>query len=155
MKIEFIGAGKVRAAMEKVKRQIRNDANKLVAGAAMRTATVAKQRLQPHSGDSREQAFEIAAIRQSINYSHNANALEATVYAGNVTGDHLAAYYEFGTGKHAATYVPGLPPGWQALARTFYVNGKGTLKEHPYLYPAWKQEGQRLSEKLKNLKVSW
>lgn len=155
MKIEFVGAGKVKAAMDKVKRDLRNDANKLIAGAALRTETVAKQRLQPHGTDSREQAFEIAAVRQSINHSHDAANMTATVYAGNVKGDHLAAYYEFGTGKYAAVYVPSLPPGWQSLARTFYKTGDGRLKEHPYLYPAWKQEGQRLSEKLKNLKVSW
>lgn len=155
MKIEFIGAGKVKAAMKKVERDLKKDANRLIAGAALRTETVAKQRLQPHAEDSREQAVEIAAIRQSINHSHNPSALEATVYAGNVADDHLAAYYEFGTGRYAARYVPGLPPGWQALARTFYKNGKGRLREHPYLYPAWKQEGGRLSEKLKNLKVSW
>lgn len=155
MKIEFIGVGKVKAAMEKVKRQVHKDANKLIAGAALRTEMVAKQRLQPNGEDSREQAFEIAAVRQSINHTHTPSTLEATVYAGNVSDDHLAAYYEFGTGRYAASYVPGLPPGWQALARTFYKNGKGRLREHPYLYPAWKQEGQRLSEKLKNLKVSW
>lgn len=155
MKIEFVGAGKVKAAMDRVSKNLRKDANKLIAGAALRAETVAKQRLQPHSEDSREQAFEIAAVRQSINHSHDAANLQATVYAGNVKGDHLAAYYEFGTGPFAARYVPGLPPGWQALARTFYVDGTGRLREHPYLYPAWKQEGQRLSDKLKNLKVSW
>lgn len=155
MKIEFVGAGKVKAAMERVKREVRKDANRLIAGAALRTEAVAKQKLQPHSEDGREQAFEIAAIRQSINHSLEPSNLAATVYAGNVSGDHLAAYYEFGTGPYAASYVRTLPPGWQALARTFYVNGKGRLRQHPYLYPAWKQEGQRLSEKLKNLKVSW
>lgn len=37
MKIEFIGAGKVKAAMKKVERDLKKDANRLIAGAALRT----------------------------------------------------------------------------------------------------------------------
>lgn len=156
MKIEFVGAGKVKAAMDKVKRDLRNDANKLIAGAALRTETVAKQRLLSQaSGASREQAMEISAIAQSINHSFDAASMSATIYAGNVSGDHLAAYYEFGTGERARIYLAKVEGGWQAVARRFYVNGKGRLREHPYLYPAFMQESRRLLDKLKNLKVSW
>lgn len=155
MKIEFVGVGKVKAAMDRVKKEVRNDANKLIAGAALRTETVAKQRLQPHGEDSREQAFEIAAVRQSINHSHDPATLSATVYAGNVSGDHLAAYYEFGTGNYARIYLAKVAGWWQAVARTFFKTGDGRLREHPYLYPAFMQESRRLLDKLKNLKVSW
>jgi len=49
----------------------------------------------------------------------------------------IAAYVEFGTGLSAASYVPSLPKEWQAMAMSFYVNGKGTLQKSPYLYPAY------------------
>lgn len=154
MKIQFEGVDKVMAALDKVQKKTKGEANKLVAGAAMRTSAMAKIRLQPQ-GDSRELAFEIAAVRQSINFTHDASKVEAKVFAGNTTGDHMAAYLEFGTGRHAAGYVPTLPQPFQQLARRYYVNGKGTLKVHAYLVPSFLQEGKRLSEKLKNLKVSW
>lgn len=49
----------------------------------------------------------------------------------------LAIYIEVGTGKSAAGYVPTLPPEWQAFAKRYYINGKGTLIKHPFLLPAF------------------
>lgn len=45
-----------------------------------------------------------------------------------------AAYVEFGTG----TFVQ-VPPEWKDLAWQYYVNGKGYMRPHPYLYPAYVQ----------------
>ena len=50
-----------------------------------------------------------------------------------------SAYVEFGTGLFAKRYVPGLPGSWQAMAWTFYINGKGRTPSYPYLYPAYQQ----------------
>lgn len=50
-----------------------------------------------------------------------------------------SAYLEFGTGNHAAVLVPGLPEDWQAMAKKYYINGKGTLPAQPYLYPAFQK----------------
>lgn len=61
----------------------------------------------------------------------------------------FGAYIEFGTGQHAASYLPSLPPEWQAVARTFYVNGKGTLRHTPYLYPAYFKHSPQLIKELK------
>jgi len=155
MKIKLEGVDKVIAALGKIEKKLANQANKEIAGAALRTVAVAKNRLQPLPGDSREMAVDIAAIRQSINFTHDTVKKEASVFAGNVKDDHLAAYYEFGTGKYAGRYVRTLPEPFQRLAMRFYVNGKGRLPEHPYLIPAYIQESQRLSDRLKNLKVSW
>jgi len=44
----------------------------------------------------------------------------------------LGAYYEFGTGAFVK-----VDPEWKDMAWTFYKNGKGILKPHPYLYPAF------------------
>lgn len=49
----------------------------------------------------------------------------------------LAVFIEFGTGVSASSYVPTLPPEWQAFAMRYYVNGRGTLIKHPFLLPAF------------------
>lgn len=64
-----------------------------------------------------------------------------------------AAYVEFGTGPFAAKYVPVLPKEWQDLARTFYVNGKGRLPAHPFLYPAFNIAKDMLIEDLNKIKL--
>jgi len=155
VKITFLGIGKLETALRKVERRLEKKANTLIAGAAMRTSSIAKMRLQPLPSDSRELAIDIAAVRQSINFTHDPVAMSAGVFAGNVSGDHMAAYLEFGTGRYAARYVPGLPVEFRRLAMTFYVNGKGRMKEHPYLIPAYLQEAQRLNGKLRGLRISW
>jgi hypothetical protein len=129
----------------------------LVKNAALRTVARAKVRLQPQAQDNADLAADIAGVRQSINfnYSEGKNVIEAAVFAGNTSGDHMAAYLEFGTGKYAARYVPSLPIDFQRLAMTFYKNGRGTLREHNYLIRPFLDEGKKLGEKLNNLKVDW
>ena len=64
-----------------------------------------------------------------------------------------AAYVEFGTGPFAAKYVKQLPIEWQKYALTFYVNGKGRLPAHPYLYPAFNITKDMLIKDLQNIKL--
>lgn len=155
MKIQFVNSKEVKGALNKVQKKFQADASKLIAGAAMRTVTIAKSRLQPLAGDDREMAFEIGGVRQSINFTFDKKTLSAAVFAGNTGDDHMAAYLEFGTGKFAAAHLASEDPWVRKLAMVFYVNGKGWLRAHPYFIGTYKQEGQRLSEKLKNLKVAW
>lgn len=76
-------------------------------------------------------------------------------YTVNVMGPpdvpQMAAYLEFGTGVFAANYVKRLPPEWQNIALSFWVNGKGTLKSHPYLYPAFSQQGPKLIDEARKI----
>lgn len=46
----------------------------------------------------------------------------------------MGAYIEFGTGVFVK-----VAPEWKDLAWQFYVNGKGRLHAHPYLYPAYEK----------------
>lgn len=62
-----------------------------------------------------------------------------------------AAYQEFGTGLHAASYVPTLPEDWQKYAMTFFVNGKGRVPAHPFMYPAYEAERPRLIERINSI----
>lgn len=85
--------------------------------------------------------IEIAAIRdapiginQRISKEFNSAELTGKI---QVNAGAIGAYVEFGTGASAAALVPTLPDEWQAMARTFFVNGKGKLHAKPYLYPNW------------------
>ena len=49
--------------------------------------------------------------------------------------DPMAAYIEFGTGKYFPQY-PGKEKEWQALAKEYYVNGRGWMTPSPYFYPS-------------------
>ena len=101
------------------------------------------------------------AIRNKIAYGQNvSNAIgEITVekqtetyYTVGVQNVPIAAYLEFGTGAFVE-----IQPEWKGLAMQFYVNGKGTIKPHPYLYPAYHEESEKyitnLRKALKSLKL--
>ena len=49
--------------------------------------------------------------------------------------DPMAAYIEFGTGRYFPKY-PGKEKEWQALAKEYYVNGRGWMTPSPYFYPS-------------------
>ena len=88
-------------------------------------------------------------IKQLIDKNPTQNGLGAEV---GVTGSNLIPIYvEFGTGTSAAQYVPTLPQEVQAVARTYYINGKGTIKKQPYLFPAFFKESPKFIEALKQL----
>lgn len=62
-----------------------------------------------------------------------------------------APYLEFGTGPYAASYVKSLEPEWEALAKTYFVNGKGHMPARPYMVPAIRREVPILLKKFKNI----
>jgi len=68
-----------------------------------------------------------------------------------VNAGKIGAYIEFGTGSSAAQLVPTLPDEWQAIARQFFINGQGTLKSAPYLYPAWVRHTTGFEQRLKKI----
>lgn len=55
-------------------------------------------------------------------------------YTSKVTQNALpmGAYLEFGTGVYVT-----VADEWKDMAWQFYVNGKGRLHAHPYMYPAF------------------
>lgn len=75
-------------------------------------------------------------INQYIDFTLENKGLSGKVFV-EAGATELGAYLEFGTGSSAAGYVPTLPKEFQDMARTFYVNGKGTLIKHPFLLPAF------------------
>lgn len=80
-------------------------------------------------------------LKQFINYRPENDGLTAVISQNLLP---LGAYIEFGTGAYVA-----VNPEWKDLAWSFYKNGMGTLRPHPYLYPAYVQGRKRLLEQLK------
>lgn len=154
MNITVGGIEAFNATLNRFDKEMLDLANKEVLTAALRTVGLAKQRLQPLPDDSPEETADIAAVRASINHEHDPENVTATVFAGNTGKDPIAAYLEFGTGEYAAKYVKTIPFEYEALAWQFFVNGKGTMKEHPFLIPTYLQEGKRFVERLKGLRPS-
>jgi len=155
VRVELRGLDAVITGLGKVEKDLIAKVDKELQGAALRVVGMAKMRLQPHSGDGKEITDDIVSVRQTINFTFDPVKHSVMIFAGNVSNDPIAAYLEFGTGKYAAKYVKGLPAAFVKLALTFYKNGKGTLREHPFLIPAFLQEGKRLQERLSKVKIGW
>lgn len=152
MKIEIGGLESFVATINNWEKDLILKANQEVLQAAMRTVALAKVRLQPLAGDDAELTADIAAVRSSINFRHDREKMTSIVFAGNTQKDHFAAYVEFGTGPFAAKRVKELPFEWEMVANQFYVNGKGTMKAHPYLAHTYIEEGERFIENIKKIK---
>ena len=73
-------------------------------------------------------------INQSI-FTDRVSNLEYTVSVNSVMG----AYAEFGTGAYIS-----VPKGWEDIAWSYYVNGKGIIMPTPYFIPAFKAGKKRI-----------
>lgn len=62
--------------------------------------------------------------------------------------NNLAAYFEFGTGLSAREILAPYPEWIREIARKFYINGLGTLKGKPYLYPSVLKNTEIFNKKL-------
>ena len=74
-------------------------------------------------------------LRASIRTELQKAAREVIGYvtAGEGLDDpRISGWVEFGTGERVE-----IPPGLEAYAMTFYVNGLGRTPAHPYMYPAF------------------
>jgi len=60
----------------------------------------------------------------------------------------MGAYIEFGTGEYAKWTVGLYDQSWRDMAWDFFVNGKGKLPAHPYMYPAYVKNTTGLRDKL-------
>jgi len=68
---------------------------------------------------------------------------------GVMGNNNLAAYFEFGTGLSAVSILAPYPEWIKEIARKFYINGQGTLKGKPYLYPSVLKNFLIFKEKLR------
>ena len=59
-----------------------------------------------------------------------------------------APFVEFGTGQNAAQYLSTQSPELNAYARQYYVNGQGTMRPRPFLFPAFYSVTHKLAQRL-------
>ena len=70
---------------------------------------------------------------------------------GEMEGNHIAAYIEFGTGLSAREILAPYPQWVKDIAHEFYVNGQGTLEGKPYLYNNFLAIAEKFKRDLKEL----
>ena len=70
---------------------------------------------------------------------------------GEMEGNHIAAYIEFGTGLSAREILAPYPQWIKDIAHEFYVNGQGTLEGKPYLYNNFLVIAEKFKRDLKEL----
>ena len=70
---------------------------------------------------------------------------------GEMEGNHIAAYIEFGTGLSAREILAPYPQWVKDIAYEFYVSGQGKLKGKPYLYNNFLVIAEKFKRDLKEL----
>ena len=70
---------------------------------------------------------------------------------GEMEGNHIAAYIEFGTGLDAVRILAPYPQWIKDIAYEFYVTGRGTLQGKPYLYNNFLVIEEKFKRDLKKL----
>ena len=73
---------------------------------------------------------------------------DMTGEVGVMGENNLAAYFEFGTGLSAREILAPYPEWIREIAWKFYINGLGTLKRKPYLYPSVLKNTEIFNKKL-------
>ena len=68
-----------------------------------------------------------------------------------ISGFALSAYFEFGTGRYVFEGESWVDGPLREYARTFYVNGKGITKPHPFLFNSFYEERVELIKRLKQI----
>jgi len=70
---------------------------------------------------------------------------------GEMEGNHIAAYIEFGTGLSAREILAHYPQWIKDIAYEFYINGQGKLQGKPYLYNNFLAIAEKFKRDLKEL----
>ena len=115
--------------VDAIKKEVDNE----MAASVELMATNAKQLFPSGRASVNGQTQMYAEIRASIRADKKMPFVYELI-AGKGT-DPMPAYIEFGTGKYFPQY-PGKEKEWQALAKEYYVNGRGWMTPSPYFYPS-------------------
>lgn len=138
MKLE--GANNFRAKLKQLSEQSQKTVHDIVVANANEMEADAKRRApdvykypkgatQPTNGE----------INQAI-----AAVTEGKMKASVSVNSKMGAYAEFGTGAFVD-----VPKGWEQIAWTYYVDGKGMIMPTPYFYPAFRDAQKRFLDDLR------
>lgn len=87
----------------------------------------------------------------SIDGNPSKSGLSFIIQARSGANSDLAAWYEFGTGKNYLQMAASYTPEMRQIAQTFFRTGKGTIKAHPYLFPAYYRNRKEFLKSIKAL----
>ena len=79
------------------------------------------------------------------------SGLSFIVQARDMANPDLPAYYEFGTGKNYLQMASSYTKEMREIASSYYKNGRGTIKAHPYLFPAYYRNRKDFINAIKQL----
>lgn len=138
-------------ALQRYSESIQEDVRDAVEESTLNIERKAKSRA-PAAGDRLKTTYGSQKNNTGIN-QYILSDIKNSGFTGEVFIDaratKLAAYIEFGTGASAAGYVPTLPKEFQTIARSYYINGKGTLIKQPFLLPSYFSEQPIFINKIK------
>ena len=97
--------------------------------------------------DARYLDSDLPSIANGIDVVSGENGY-TVVKGGSLPDERLAAYHEFGTGDFASALLSSYPEDWKAMARQYYVNGKGRLPARPSLKTAFDRNTVNIAEKV-------
>lgn len=116
------------------KEEVKDEVKEIVFFYASDLLLKAQRSLNAYTGDQLE---NLNFINLSIFSNIDSKGYGASVgvpSVGESKESKLAAYVEFGTGLSAKEILKDYPEDVLKLAKTFFINGKGTLKGSPYLF---------------------
>jgi hypothetical protein len=119
--------------LKKLKNDLAKEIDLELADGAEEIALLAKQKA-PGMIASGISVTKMSFLRYSIDSNYN-----------------YSAYVEFGTGQFFRDYRSQLTNEWRKIASEFYVNGLGTTRQQPFLYPSVTQVKPKLYKRLNNL----
>jgi len=126
------GVNELLKRLQRVGRQVEDDIEALTEATAYEISNKAAS-LAPNGG---VHSGSVGTYRGTLKGSMYTEKVGKMEYAVGSKASY-APYVEFGTGSRVQ-----VPPGWEDLAWSYYVNGKGYMFPQPFLYPAW-YDGQK------------
>jgi hypothetical protein len=105
------------------------------------------------AAQAQSSASSIPATWAKIDIHHNPtkSGLSYIIQAGDSGSGEMAAYFEFGTGKSYLQMQGSYTPEMKRIAQSYYKDGKGTIKAHPYLFPAYYKYRKEFIQSIKAL----
>lgn len=105
------------------------------------------------TAQARQNVPKVASTFDAINVDGQPtqSKLSYIIQARSGANDDVAVWYEFGTGKNYLQMASSYTPEMKRIAQSYYRNGKGTIKAHPYLFPAYYRNRKEFLKAIKAL----
>ena len=107
-----------------------------------------KIQAQAQSGAS---AIPATWVNIKVDGTPSKSGLSFMIQAREGSNSDMALYWEVGTGKNYLQMMSSYTPEVRRIASSYYKDGKGTIKAHPYLFPAYYQNRKEFIKAINQL----